>query len=100
MPINSKQMLHDSHESTLATDWLDFFSSMARTKKIPRMGEGRKALQVRTRAEVHSEQEPPALADSPVPEVETHPTQSELETRIEEAEKVAEVGRSPETLPT
>ena len=63
MLINSQQMSCDSHKAALASDWLAFFSSMARTKKMPRMGEGRKALQVRTRAEVHSEQEPPVLAD-------------------------------------
>ena len=67
-------MSHDSCEAALAFDWLAFFSSMARTKKTPRMGEGRKALQVKTRAEVHVEAEPPALADPPVPEVETPPT--------------------------
>ena len=61
-------MSHDSHEAALASDWLVVFSSMARTKKMPRMGEGRKTLQVRTRVDVHVEQEPPALADPPVPE--------------------------------
>ena len=62
---------------------------------MPRMGEGRKALQVRTRGEVHSEQQPLMPTDPPVPEVETPPTQSELEKRIEEAEKLGEVGRLP-----
>ena len=32
---------------------------------MPRMGEDRKALQVRTRVEVHVEQEPPVPADPP-----------------------------------
>ena len=40
------------------------------------------------------------LADPPVPEVEQAPTQSELERRVEEAEKLGEVGRLPELLPT
>ena len=62
MLINSKQMSCDFHKAALASDWLAFFSSMARTKKTPRMGEGRKALQVRTRMEVHSEQELPVPA--------------------------------------
>ena len=53
------------------------------------------------RAEMHAQpQEPPVLADPPVPEVETPPTQNELEKRIEEVEKLGEVGRSPESLPT
>ena len=37
---------------------------------------------------------PPVLADSPGPEVEQAPTQSELQSRLEEAEKMGEVGRS------
>ena len=44
--------------------WLaDFLSnsSMARNKKTPRMGEGKRALQVRSRADVYLEQEPPVL---------------------------------------
>ena len=59
---------------------------MPRTKKMPRMGEGKRALQVQTRAEVHTEQEPPVLVDPPVPEVETALMQSELERKVEEAE--------------
>ena len=73
---------------------------MARMKVMQRKGESKKALQVRMRAEVHSEQEPPALVDPPVPEVETPPTQSELEKRIEEAEKLGEVGRLLESSAT
>ena len=69
-------------------------------KKTPRMGEGKRALQVRTRVEVYSEQGPPAPADPPVLEVETPLTQSELERRVEETEELGEVGRSPESLPT
>ena len=92
MLINSQQMSHDSYKAALASDWLAFFSCMARMKKMPRMGDGRKALHVMTRAEVHSEQEPPVPADPSVAEVETPPTQSELGKRIEEAEKMREVG--------
>ena len=58
---------------------------------MPRMGEGRKALQVRTRVDVHAELEPPALVDPPVPEVETPPTWSKMEKRIAEVEKLGEV---------
>ena len=65
-----------------------------------RKGEGKKALWVRTKVVLHSEQEPPAPVDPPVAEVETPPTQNELEKRIEEAEKLGEVGRSLELLPT
>ena len=55
--------------------------------------------EVRTEAQVHAEaQEPPALVDLPEPE--QAPTQSELERRVEEAEKLGEVGRSPESSPT
>ena len=84
----------DSCKAALASDWLAFFSSMARTKKMPRMGEGRKPLQVRTRAEVHvPPDEPPALVEPPVPEVEAPPTLHEMERRRAEVEKFREVAR-------
>ena len=91
-------MSHDSHTAALASDWLIFFSSMARTKKTPRMREGRKALQVRTRAEVHAAPEeepvePPALAEPPVPDVEAPPILNAIERRMAEVEKLEEVGR-------
>ena len=86
-------MSHDSCKAALASDWLAFLSSMARTKKMPRMGEGRKVLQFRTRAEVHAEWEPQAPEDPPVPEVEASPTLSKMENRIAEAEKFGEVAR-------
>ena len=66
---------------------------MARTKKTPRMREGKRALPVRTKVE----QGPPVLGDPPVPEVGTPLTQSELERRIEEVEKLGEVGRFMES---
>ena len=91
-------MSHDSCLAALASAWLAFFSSMARTKKRPRMGDGRKALQVRTWAEVHVEPvEPPALVEPPVPGVEAPPTPGEIERRRAEAEKLEEVGRSLES---
>ena len=91
-------MSHGSHEAALASDWLPFFSSMAKMKKTPRMGEGRKALQVQTRAEVHVKPVgPPALVEPPVPDVEAPPTPSEMERRRAEAEKLEEVGRSLES---
>ena len=37
----------------------------------------------------------PAPVDPPVPETEQAPTESELERRVEEAEKLGEMGRSP-----
>ena len=79
-------MSHDSHKAALACDWLVFFSNMAGIKEMPRMGEGRKALQVRTRADVHAEQELQVLVDPPVPEVEAPPTLSSMEKRIAKAE--------------
>ena len=87
-------------ETALASDWLVFFSSMARTKNMTRMEEGRSVLQVRTRVEVHSEQDPQHWQTAPVPEVVTPPTQSELDKRIEEVERLGEVGRLPESSPT
>ena len=76
------------------------FREMVRTKVTPRKGEGKKAVQVKTRARVHAELEPPVLVDPPVPEVEKAPTQSELERRVAEAERLGEVGRLPESSPT
>ena len=74
---------------------------MVRTKVTPRKGDDRRGWRLRTQAQVHAEaQEPPMLVDLPVPEVETSPTQSELEKRGEEAERLGEVGRSPELSPT
>ena len=75
-------------------------TSMARTKKTSQMGEGKRAPQVQTRVEVHIEPAPPVLADPPVPEVEWSPTQSNLERRVEEAEKLGKVGRLSELSPT
>ena len=54
---------------------------------------------MKTWAQVHVE-EPPALVDPLVPEVETPPTQSELEKRFEEAERMGEVGRLLGSSPT
>ena len=74
---------------------------MARTKKMPQMGEGKRVLQVRMRTEVQEEaQEPPVLVDPPAPEVEQAPTQEELAQQVGEAERLGEVGRSPESSPT
>ena len=50
---------------------------------------------------MHSEaQQPPVLVDSPVPEGETPPSQSELEKTVEEAERLGEVGMLPESSPS
>ena len=65
MLISSKWMSHDLWSCPCF--WLaDFLSnsSMAQTKKTPRIGKGKGALQVRTRVEMHSEQGPPVLVDS------------------------------------
>ena len=65
-------------------------------KKTLRIGEGRKALQVRTWAEVHVELvEPLALAETPVPDVQASPIPGGIERRRVEVEKLEEVGRSP-----
>ena len=56
---------------------------------------------MKPQAQVHAEaQEPPALVDIPVPELEQTPTQSKLERRVKEAEKLGEVGRLLELSPT
>ena len=68
-------------EAALISDWLIFFQIPVwqEPRKHLGWGKARGPSQVRTRVEVHSEQESPVLADPPVPEVETAPTQSELE---------------------
>ena len=81
-------MSHDSCRAALASDWLVFFSSMARTKITPRKGEKGKPKKVKTRVEVHVQPEEP-----PVPEVEAPPTPSEMERRRAEAERLEELGR-------
>ena len=68
---------------------------MARTKITPKKGEWKKAMQVKTKAWVHAGLEPPMPVDPPVLEVEKALTQSELERRVAEAERLGEVGRSP-----
>ena len=73
---------------------------MARTKITPRKGDKEKTKKVKTRAEVHVEPEPPALTEPPAPDVEAHPTLSEMERRRAEVEKLEEVGRLPESSPT
>ena len=57
-------------------------------------GEGKRALQVRMRVEVHAEaQESPVLVDSPAPGIEQQaPTQEELEHRMREAKRLGEGG--------
>ena len=101
MLTNSKQISHDSYGAALVSDWLVFFSSMARMKKMPRMGEDRKVLQVRTWGEVHVEPvEPPVPVEPPIPDVEVPPTLGEIERRSAEAKKLEEVGRLLELPPT
>ena len=102
MLTNSKQMSHDSCEASLVSDWLVSFNfSMARTKKMPQMGEGRKALQVKTWAEVQAAPvKPPVPAEPPVPDVEATPTPGEIERRRMESEKLEEAERSLESSPT
>ena len=75
-------MSHDSRKAALTSDWLIFFSSMARTKITCRKGEKGKHKKVRTRAEVHGlPKELPVLVVTPVPEVEDPPTLGEMERR-------------------
>ena len=75
----------------LLIDWFPFTSSMARMKMTPQKREGRKTLRVRMWVEVHI-----ALA----PAEEAPPTPGEIEGMKVEAEKLEEVGRSPELSPT
>ena len=75
-------MSHDSCAPALASDWLVFFSSMARMKQMLRMGDGKKALQIKTMVEVHAAPkeaplEPPVLVEPPVLDVEAPSTQVE-----------------------
>ena len=86
-----KQMSHDSCAAVVASDWLAFFSSMARTKITPRKGDKGKTNKVKTRAEVHVEPEPPALAEPPAPDMEAPPTLIEMERRRAEAGEVTRV---------
>ena len=50
----------------LLIGWLSLFEfrEMARAKIMPRKGEGKKAMQVKTKAQVHAEPGPPVLVDS------------------------------------
>ena len=58
------------------------------------MGEGKRTLQVRMRAEVQEEAwEPPAPVDPPAPEMEQAPTQEELTQWLREAGRGGEVTR-------
>ena len=50
MLINSKKISHDSHKAALASDWLAFFSRMARTKVTMRKGQKGKPKKVKMRA--------------------------------------------------
>ena len=85
----------------LLIGWFSFNSSMARTKIMPRKGEEGKIQKVKTWAEVHAAPvEPPMPAKPTVPDVEDPPTPGEMEGRKMEAEKLEEVGRSLESLPT
>ena len=91
-------MSHDHHEAALPSDWLVFFSSMTRTKIMPRKGDEQKTKKVKTRAEVHAAPvEPPAPAEPPVPDMEAPPTLGEIESRRAEVETFEEVGWSPDS---
>ena len=85
----------------LLIGWFSFNSSMVRTKIIPRKGEEGKTQKVKTWVEVHAAPvEPPMPVEPPVPDVETPQILVEMERRKVEAEKLEEVGRLPELLPT
>ena len=85
-------MSNNSHEAALASDWLIFFQISVwpeprkyggRKKGPPSLNQVRGTFRTGTLS-----------ASGPcVPEVETAPTQSELERRVEEVEKLGEVGR-------
>ena len=82
----------------LLIGWFSFKFQFGQNQENTKKGEGKRALQVWTKAEEHTEQEPPVPVDPPVPEVETTPMHSELERRVEEAETLGEMGRLLETL--
>ena len=85
----------------LLIGWFSFNSSMARMKKMPWMGEGWKALEIKTWTEVHvAPVELPALAEPPAPDLEAPHTLGETERRRVEVEKLEEVGRSTELSST
>ena len=84
--------------------WLaDFLSnsSMARTKVTPGKGEGKKDCKVWTWAHVDDmAQEPPVAVEPPAHEEEAPPTPGEIERIRAETERLEDVGRLPELLPT
>ena len=75
-------------------------SRMVKTKVTPKKGKEECLQKVKTRAQVHVELAPPALVDPPGPVQEIASSQEELNKRIEEAEQLEQVGRSPEPSPT
>ena len=70
-------------------------------KVTPRKGEDKRDKKMKIQAQVHAEaQEPPSASRLPSARGRTAPAQSELERGAEEAEKLGEVGRSPESSST
>ena len=69
-----------------------FLFQYGKNKENTQNGWGQEGPASKDQTEVHSEQKLPVPADPPVLEMETPPTQSELEKKIEEAEKFGEVG--------
>ena len=73
----------------LLIGWFSFNSNMARMKNMPPIGEGRKAMQIKTQVEVHAAPvQPPAPAEPPVPKEEAPPMPAEIERRRVQGEKL------------
>ena len=85
----------------LMIGWHSSNSSMEQTKITPKKGmKGRpKKWKHGWRCILHL-WNPPILAEPPIPDVDAPPTPGEIERRRAESEKLEEVGRSPESLPT
>ena len=102
-------MSHDSHETAIAYDWLTLSLQFqhgknkkdtkngGRKKGPPSMNQGRGACRgagtpISGRLPIAERETPPVQSELP--------TLSELEKRAEEAKRLGEVGRSPESSPT
>ena len=107
---NSKWLPHNSHKTALASDWLTtFLCSFPFEFQISRNGEDQNHAQKggaeegcasKNKSTGACRARPPMPEDPQVSEVEKAPTQSKLERRVVEAERLGEVERLPESSPT
>ena len=107
-------MPHNSHKTTLPSNWLILFLSKfqygknegdalegdeRRERGMMLWAQWQARLEVKTKAEVHPEaQEPPAPVYSPSLAPETPPELEEIMKRIVEANQLKQVGRLPQLL--